>query len=532
MPSFHDLRLIEPLLRALTARSYTTPTPIQEQSIPPLLLGRDLLGIAQTGTGKTAAFALPILQRLSQHPVRPEPRSTRVLVLSPTRELASQIADSFTAYGQNLGLSNTVIFGGVGQNPQVQAVRNGIDIIVATPGRLLDLIKQRHLSLRTVEVFVLDEADRMLDMGFLPDVERVIRQLPRERHSMLFSATMPPNIQKLARSLLINPIRVEVTPQATTAEKVEQFVYYVREKRQKDELLRAVLEQPEIERVLIFTRTKHGADKVVKHLKKHREEALAIHGNKSQSAREKALEAFRDGSVRVLVATDIAARGIDVPSITHVINYDLPNVSEQYVHRIGRTARAGRSGTSLSFCAPEEREYLRDIEKLIRQRLTVIGDQPVPSTPQIASTVDSDERPRQQPRQGRPKPGQPKPGQFQRPGQSRGPSPYGSPRQGQRPQPSTYRNSHPLQQPQRPVTQRPTEQRYDEIPFGYLPEPVTKQPAPTKNPRPVSPRPPRQQGSGSSGGGYGSNPNFGNGGGNGGGGGGGGGGGRRKPRGR
>jgi ATP-dependent RNA helicase RhlE len=381
MPSFQDLRLLEPLLRALQARSYAVPTPIQEQAIPPLLQGRDLLGIAQTGTGKTAAFALPILQILAHRRQRPESRLPRALVLSPTRELASQIADSFTAYGQFLGLRNTVIFGGVGQNPQVQALRAGVDVLVATPGRLLDLLQQRHVSLRAVEIFVLDEADRMLDMGFLPDVERVIAQLPQERHSMLFSATMPPNIARLARSLLIDPIRVEVAPQATTAEKVRQFVFFVRDKKAKPELLRAVLEKPTIERALVFTRTKHGADKVVKHLQKNGEQAVAIHGNKSQGARERALDGFREGSTRVLVATDIAARGIDVPGITHVINFDLPNVSEQYVHRIGRTARAGREGVSLSFCAPDEREFLRDIEKLIRQKVAVVAEHPVASAP-------------------------------------------------------------------------------------------------------------------------------------------------------
>jgi ATP-dependent RNA helicase RhlE len=404
MPSFQDLRLVEPLLRALQARSYAVPTPIQQQAIPPLLQGRDLLGIAQTGTGKTAAFALPILQRLAQRHQRPESRLPRALVLSPTRELASQIADSFTAYGRFLGLRNTVIFGGVGQNPQVQALRAGVDVLVATPGRLLDLLQQRHVSLRAVEIFVLDEADRMLDMGFLPDVERVIAQLPQDRHSMLFSATMPPNIARLARSLLIDPIRVEVAPPATTAEKVRQFVFFVPDKQAKPELLRAVLERPTIERVLVFTRTRHGADRVVKHLKKNGEPAMAIHGDKSQSAREKALDGFRDGSTRVLVATDIAARGIDVPGITHVINYDLPNVAEQYVHRIGRTARAGRDGVSLSFCAPDEREHLREIEKLTRQRVTVVDEHPVASTPPaVPAAAPHPPRVHQRPRAPRPR---------------------------------------------------------------------------------------------------------------------------------
>jgi ATP-dependent RNA helicase RhlE len=403
MPSFQDLRLVEPLLRALEARSYAVPTPIQQQAIPPLLEGRDLLGIAQTGTGKTAAFALPILQLLAQRKQRPESRLPRTLVLSPTRELASQIADSFSAYGQFLGLRNTVVFGGVGQSPQVQALRAGVDVLVATPGRLLDLLQQRHVSLRAVEIFVLDEADRMLDMGFLPDVERVIAQLPRDRHSMLFSATMPPNIARLARSLLIDPIRVEVAPPATTVEKVRQFVFFVTDKKAKPELLRAVLERPTIERVLVFTRTRHGADRVVKHLQKNGEPAMAIHGDKSQSAREKALEGFKDGSTRVLVATDIAARGIDVPGITHVINYDLPNVAEQYVHRIGRTARAGRDGVSLSFCAPDEREHLREIEKLTRQRVTVVEEHPVASAPPAvpASAPRVHQRPRA-PHQPRP----------------------------------------------------------------------------------------------------------------------------------
>ena len=370
---FASLGLSEPILRALAARKYTTPTPIQARAIPHLLAGKDLLGIAQTGTGKTAAFALPMLQLLDKSNRQPMPRMPRALVLAPTRELATQIADSFEAYGHYLDQSVTIVFGGVGQNPQVMALKRGVDILVATPGRLLDLIKQRHCDLSDVEILVLDEADRMLDMGFLPDVRRILSTLPKDRHSLLFSATMPQDITALANNLLKSPIRVEVTPPAATADRVAQSIYFV-SKAGKRDLLNDLLADPVFERTLVFTRTKHGADRVVKNLKQANIHAHAIHGNKSQNARERALDDFRAGKAPVLVATDIAARGIDVPEISHVINFDLPNIPESYVHRIGRTARAGREGIAISFCDDEEREYLRDIERLIKQRIPVAGN--------------------------------------------------------------------------------------------------------------------------------------------------------------
>ena len=369
---FNELNLIDPLLRAVRAEGYTEPTPIQAQAIPYILNGRDLLGCAQTGTGKTAAFALPILQGLN---AQGRGRGIRVLVLSPTRELAAQIGDSFAAYGRNLPFRHTVIFGGVGQQPQVDALRRGVDILVATPGRLLDLMGQRLVSLDNIQVFVLDEADRMLDMGFIHDVRRVIAMLPKKRQTLLFSATMPDDIQQLADSILINPAYVEVTPRATTVEKIDQRVYFV-EKNDKPALLEHLLRDRTIRRVLVFTRTKHGANKVVKKLGDAGIGAEAIHGNKSQSARERALSNFKSGETRVLVATDIAARGLDVEDITHVINYDLPNIPETYVHRIGRTARAGASGMAYSFCDQEEREYLRDIEKTIRKRVPIVAEHP------------------------------------------------------------------------------------------------------------------------------------------------------------
>jgi ATP-dependent RNA helicase RhlE len=330
------------------------------------------LGIAQTGTGKTAAFALPLLQLLAASHGRPAPKAPRALVLSPTRELAAQIHDSFVAYGKHLSLRHTVIFGGVGQAPQVTALARGVDVLVATPGRLHDLIQQRHVTLRDVVFFVLDEADRMLDMGFIHDVKRVIRELPQQRQSLLFSATMPGEIAQLARSILHHPLRIEVAPPATTVEMVTQKVHFV-EKADKPALLAQLLDDIAIDRALVFTRTKHGADKVARHLRKQNFQVEAIHGDKSQSARVKALDGFRDGSVRVLVATDIAARGIDVPGITHVFNFDVPNVPDNYVHRIGRTARAGAKGVAISLCTTEEREFLRDIEKTIKRKVEVAG---------------------------------------------------------------------------------------------------------------------------------------------------------------
>jgi len=372
---FASLGLIEPIVRAVREENYSTPTPIQGQAIPHLLQGRDLLGCAQTGTGKTAAFTLPILQRLTQQRRAAAPRTMRVLVLTPTRELASQIGESVRAYGRHLGLRHAVIFGGVGQRDQVQALSRGLDILIATPGRLLDLMNQGYAKLNGIEVFVLDEADRMLDMGFIHDVKRIIAAVPKQRQTLFFSATMPPDIARLADGILSDPVRVAVTPVASTAERIEQWVLHV-ERKDKPALLASVLKDPGIARALVFSRTKHGANKLILKLMKDGIRADAIHGNKSQNARERALEAFKSGRIRVLVATDIAARGIDIDGITHVINYDLPNVPETYVHRIGRTARAGASGVAISFCDREERAFLRDIERLIKKPVPVVENHP------------------------------------------------------------------------------------------------------------------------------------------------------------
>jgi ATP-dependent RNA helicase RhlE len=368
--TFEQLGLIEPLLRAVRDEGYTDPTPIQEAAIPELIAGRDLLGGAQTGTGKTAAFALPIIQRLTGQRIKASPRSVRALILTPTRELAAQIGDSFKAYSRHLRLSRTVIFGGVGQMPQVRALSRGVDVLVATPGRLLDLMGQKHLRLDSLEVFVLDEADRMLDMGFINDVRKVIAELPQRRQSLFFSATMPTEIVRLADSMLNKPVKVEVDPQASTVDLIDQSVMYVT-RGDKRSLLAHVLSDTSVTRALVFTRTKHGADKVVRQLDHAQVKAEAIHGNKSQTNRTRAMDNFRRGQTRVLVATDIAARGIDVEGISHVVNYDLPNIPESYVHRIGRTARAGKGGIAVSFCDTEERAYLKDIEKLIGQKVPV-----------------------------------------------------------------------------------------------------------------------------------------------------------------
>ena len=373
--AFADLGLAEPLLRALATSNYSTPTPIQAQSIPALLQGRDMLGLAQTGTGKTAAFALPILQRLSEQQEHVGPKAVRALILAPTRELAVQISDSFKTYGRNLRLRQAVILGGVSQGPQVRALSRGVDILVATPGRLMDLLNQRHVRLDKVTHLVLDEADRMLDMGFIRDVRKIVALLPARRHSLLFSATMPTEVAKLAAELLHNPVRVEVTPQKIAVERIEQSVYHVSLAEKRD-LLEKLLGDPMFSRVIVFTRTKHRANRVAEQLEKVGISSDAIHGNKSQNARQRALDAFRSGRARVLVATDIAARGIDVPGITHVINYELPNEPESYVHRIGRTARAGAGGAAISFCDADERGILRDIERLTKQYLTVIGAAP------------------------------------------------------------------------------------------------------------------------------------------------------------
>jgi len=373
---FTDLKLIEPILRALNEEGYTQPTPIQEQAIPFILNGRDLLGCAQTGTGKTAAFAIPMLQLLTKpYAQKPGQKNIRALILTPTRELAIQIEESFNAYGRHLRLKNQVIFGGVSQVPQTQALQRGTDILVATPGRLLDLMSQGYINLKDVEIFVLDEADRMLDMGFVHDVKKVITKLPQKRQTLFFSATMPAEIQSLANAILSNPEKVEVTPVSSTAETINQSLFFV-DKNNKKSLLAHLLQDSNIKSALVFTRTKHGADKVVKDLVRIGIKTEAIHGNKSQNARQRALSNFKDGTTRVLIATDIAARGIDVDELTHVINYELPNVPETYVHRIGRTGRAGLSGIAFSFCEQEELPYLKDIQKLIGKSVPVDMEHP------------------------------------------------------------------------------------------------------------------------------------------------------------
>ncbi len=373
MTDFSGLELAQPILRAVSDEGYTTATPIQAKSIPPLLQQRDLLGVAQTGTGKTAAFALPLLHRLAKNAGKPRSRKPRGLILAPTRELAVQIGDSFRTYGRHLRVHTTTVFGGASIRPQIKGLARGVHVLVATPGRLMDLMNQGHVQLDAVEVFVLDEADRMLDMGFIRDVKKIAACLPEVRQTVLFSATMPKSVQGLADGLLHDPVRVEVAPAATTAEKVEQRILFV-PKDKKRALLAEVLDDQDIERVLIFTRTKRGADRVARHLHQAGIRSDAIHGNKAQNARQRALKGFRNGRIRALVATDIAARGIDVEGVTHVINFELPNEPESYVHRIGRTARAGADGVAISFCDHDERAYLRDIEKTIRQSVPVFED--------------------------------------------------------------------------------------------------------------------------------------------------------------
>ncbi len=380
--AFKQLFIIEPILRAVAAEGYTIPTPIQQQAIPLVLQRKDLLGCAQTGTGKTAAFAIPILQIL--HEQKPMAPGIKVLILTPTRELAIQIDESFAAYGKYTGLRNTVIFGGVSQLHQTNALKRGVDILVATPGRLLDLMNQGFINLRSLQIFVLDEADRMLDMGFIHDVKRVIAKLPPKRQTLFFSATMPPEIQKLANILLTNPSKVEVTPPSTTVEKIEQSLYHVN-KQEKPELLLHLLNDTAIKTALVFTRTKHGANKVVKILDRVGIKSAAIHGNKSQAARQAALSDFKNGKLRVLVATDIAARGIDIDHLSHVINYDLPDVPETYVHRIGRTGRAGKTGIAIAFCSGEERTELRDIQKLIGLSIPLVKEHPFVANANIAA---------------------------------------------------------------------------------------------------------------------------------------------------
>ncbi len=427
---FSEFGLSKPLLRAIGDEGYTAPTPIQVKAIPHVLQGRDLLGCAQTGTGKTAAFALPILENLAKAGVAKGKRKLRVLVLSPTRELASQIAESFATYGRHTGVTHAVVFGGVNQNRQVDAIAHGVDVLVATPGRLLDLMGQGAVSFSDVNVFVLDEADRMLDMGFIQDVKRIAAAVPKKRQTLLFSATMPDSIRGLAQSLLNDPVEVAVTPIASTAETVDQAIYFV-EKNDKRALLTWILEDPRSDRTLVFTRTKHGANRVTEHLEKAGIRAAAIHGNKSQSARERALDGFKKGQLRVLVATDIAARGIDIDQLSLVINFDLPNVPEAYVHRIGRTGRAGASGQALSFCEVEERPYLADIERLIRIPIAAITEHPYPSHLGVPPPTDLTEhrhftKPKssngnggRRPAQGRPSNGAPGPRGPRNAGRSR-----------------------------------------------------------------------------------------------------------------
>lgn len=372
--TFNDLNLIPPLLEAISKEGYTQPTPIQEKAIPCILEGKDIFGCAQTGTGKTAAFALPLLQFLHQNKSA-DRNGIKVLVLAPTRELALQINESFKAYGSNLNIRHTVIFGGVSQHAQTNILKRGVDVLVATPGRLLDLMQQGFIKLNAVEYFVLDEADRMLDMGFIHDIKKIISKLPAKRQTVFFSATAPYEIKKFANTLLRNPVSINIEPVTSTANLIKQVVYYVSQENKRS-LLRHVIKSDSIEHALVFTRTKHGADKVVRELNKNGIKAEAIHGNKSQNARERALRGFKDRSIRVLVATDIASRGIDVDKLTHVINFEIPQQAETYVHRIGRTGRAGESGVALSFCNAEEREYLRDIKRLIRKDIDVVANHP------------------------------------------------------------------------------------------------------------------------------------------------------------
>lgn len=375
MNTFDNLNLEPTINAAIKLKGYTTPTPIQAQAIPELLKGKDLLGVAQTGSGKTAAFSLPIINHLALNPKKYTPKAPRVLILTPTRELASQIDLNIKTYSEGLDLKTRVIFGGVGAQPQIRALKSGLDIVVATPGRLVDLMGSRDISLENVEIFVLDEADRMLDMGFINDVKKMIARLPKNKQTLLFSATMPKDIEALAKSLLKDPVRVAVTPESSTVEKISQRINYLK-KENKVKLLTKIIQEEDITSTLVFTRTKHGADRVVRLLEKSSIKAAAIHGNKSQNNRERALTKFRDGDIKILVATDIAARGIDVSHISHVINFNLPEDPKSYVHRIGRTARAGRTGVAISFCDEQELSQVRTIEKHIKKKITVDTDHP------------------------------------------------------------------------------------------------------------------------------------------------------------
>ena len=398
--TFNEMGLISPILQALQTEGYTTPTPIQAQAIPQILAGKDLLGCAQTGTGKTAAFAIPILQLLEQHKLEQHKNGAsnngiKVLILTPTRELAIQIDESFGAYGKNLRNRHTVIFGGVNQHSQVLALQRGLDIVIATPGRLLDLMNQGYVNLNNLTTFVLDEADRMLDMGFVHDVKRIITKIPEKRQTLFFSATMPNDIQQLANSILTNPAIVQVSPVSSTADTIQQKLFFV-DKNNKKDLLFHLLKDPAINSALVFTRTKHGANKVAEHLVKMGIETQAIHGNKSQNARQEALNNFKSGRNRVLVATDIASRGIDIDELSHVINFELPNIPETYVHRIGRTGRAGFNGIAFSFCDPEEKEYLRDIHKVIGKQIPIENEHPFamdPATPSVPPPKQNSNQP-------------------------------------------------------------------------------------------------------------------------------------------
>jgi len=400
LSNFAELGLSERLLRALKDADYQTPTPIQSKAIPVVLAGHDLLGIAQTGTGKTAAFSLPLLQQLDGADARRGSRQAAALILAPTRELVIQIADSIKTYARHMRIRHAVVMGGVNIRPQIEAARRGVDVLIATPGRLLDLIEGQHVDLRQTKYLVLDEADRMLDMGFIRDVRRIVRALPKERQTLFFSATMPKEIATLANEILDKPQRVEIAAKSVAVDRIDQHVHHLNTAAKRARLTE-LLAAPEMERVIVFTRTKHGADKVVKHLTHVGVSADALHGNKSQNARQRTLDSFRKGRLRVLVATDIAARGIDVDDVTHVINYELPNVPECYVHRIGRTARAGTSGVAISFCDETERPHLQSIERLIRKSLNIVGEAPVAVTMMAASEKGEAKRPASRPRKQR-----------------------------------------------------------------------------------------------------------------------------------
>lgn len=386
--TFNDLGLIDPILDALNDKGYKTPTPIQKQAIIPVLEGRDLLGVAQTGTGKTAAFAIPIIQSIEN--MDKDKKGIKALIVTPTRELAIQIDDNVKAYSKHCNLKHAVIFGGVKQHAQVARLKGGVDILVATPGRLLDLMDQGYISLKNIEIFVLDEADRMLDMGFIHDIKKLLKVLPQKRQSLFFSATMPPNILKLSQQILHQPVKVEVTPAATTAETVKQELYYTN-RTSKKELILHLLKDPVMDQVLVFTRTKRGADRLSRDLSKQKIKALAIHGDKAQNQRQRALNDFKSGKLRVLVATDIAARGIDIDKLNYVVNYEIPNEPETYVHRIGRVGRAGESGIAISLCEPEENAFVKDIEKLTRERIPVIENHPFPQTDKPMTSAEKKE---------------------------------------------------------------------------------------------------------------------------------------------